>query len=164
MNPFRHHPDRYDEHLVLRVPPTIWLALVFLVRHLLLLGITFMPTTGQEITALRDWIRPEYALADLAALPVLAVAAARRPRSPRWMRRLWRHGRWLLTLSALGFLGLAGRLMLVSERPLADTLDQPTLIAGLLSLAIVAYVWRSPLVRDLFGEFPEESAAATGGR
>jgi len=40
--------------------------------------ITFLPTTGAEITALRDLIRPEYLIADLLALPVALVAARRR--------------------------------------------------------------------------------------
>lgn len=89
----------YDDDLLLRVPPLLWLALVFLVRHLLLLGITFLPTTGAEIAILRDLIRPEYLLADLIAATVLMAGLRRRRPCPDWVRHLWRWGREILTLS-----------------------------------------------------------------
>jgi hypothetical protein len=45
---------RYDQALVLEVPQTLWLVMVFLVRHLLLLGLTFMPRSGSAMSYLRD--------------------------------------------------------------------------------------------------------------
>jgi hypothetical protein len=147
-------PQHYDEHLALKVPALMWLTLAFLVRHLLLLGITFMPTTGAEITVLRDLIRPEYVIADLIALPVLVVAVRRRPQAPEWMRKLWPAGRALLTLSTLVYLALLGWTLLGSERRLMETVNEATLISILLSVAILLYLWRSVLVRDLFRDFP----------
>lgn len=147
-------PQHYDEHFALKVPALMWLTLVFLVRHLLLLGITFMPTTGTEITVLRDLIRPEYVVADLVALPVLLVALRRRARAPDWMRGLWPAGRVLLTLSALVYLALLGRTLLGSERQLIQSVDEATLLSILLNLAVLLYLWRSALVRDLFRDFP----------
>jgi hypothetical protein len=151
-----HHwgPQHYDEHLALKVPVLMWLTLAFLVRHLLLLGITFMPTTGDEITVLRDLIRPEYLIADLIALPVLVVALRRRPQAPDWMRKLWPASRSLLTLSALVYLALLGGTLLNSERRLMETVNEATLISIMLSLALLLYLWRSVLVRDLFRDFP----------
>jgi hypothetical protein len=156
MSGLRHDPERYDEHLVLKVPVTLWLGMLFLLRHLLLLGITFMPTTGQEITVLRDLVRPEYLISDLIALPVVIAALRRRPRAPRWMRRLWPLGRALLTLSALSYLALLGRTLALSGKPMVDALDEPALISALLGAAVIAYLWRSALVRDLFREFPAD--------
>jgi hypothetical protein len=155
-DPRNHHwgPQHYDEHLALKVPALMWLTLAFLVRHLLLLGITFMPTTGDEITVLRELIRPEYLIADLIALPVLVVALRRRPQAPGWMRKLWSAGRSLLTLSALVYLALLGGTLLNSERRLMETLNEATLISILLSVAALLYLWRSVLVRDLFRDFP----------
>ncbi len=150
-------PDHYDEHLALKVPVPMWLTLTFLVRHLLLLGITFMPTTGAEITVLRDLIRPEYLFADLIALPVLVVALRRGPRAPDWMRKLWSAGRVLLTLSALVYLILLGWTLLGSEQRLVDIVNEATLISILLSAAVLFYLWRSVLVRDLFLDFPTRS-------
>jgi len=154
-----HDPSRYDEHLTLKVPFTLWLVLAFLLRHLLLLGITFMPTTGEEITVLRDLIRPVYLAADLLALPVAIVAARRRPQAPDWMRRLWPFGRPLLTASALVYLALLGVHLATSGEPLVTAVDEAVLISALLNLAVIAYLWRSALVRDLFREFPEQDGA-----
>jgi hypothetical protein len=150
----RHHPSRYDEHLTLKVPVTLWLVLAFLLRHVLLLGITFLPTTGEEITALRDLIRPAYLAADLLALPVAIAAARRRPRAPDWMRRLWPLGRPLLTASALLYLALLAWHLATGGEPLITAVDEAVLISALLNLAVVAYLWRSALVRDVFREFP----------
>lgn len=150
----QYDPSRYDDHLTLKVPATLWLVLAFLLRHLLLLGITFMPTTGEEITVLRDLIRPLYLAADLLALPVAIVAARRRPRSPDWMRRLWPFGRALLTASALLYLALLISHLATGGEPLILAIDEAVLISALLNLAVVAYLWRSALVRDVFREFP----------
>jgi hypothetical protein len=149
-----HDPSHYDEHLTLKVPVALWLVLAFLLRHLLLLGITFLPTTGTEITALRDLIRPEYLIADLLALPVALVAARRRPEAPDWMRRLWPLGRPLLTASALLYLALLTWRLATAGEPLITAIDEPVLISALLNLAVVAYLWRSGLVGDVFREFP----------
>jgi hypothetical protein len=153
-----HDPDRYDAHLVLKIPVTLWLVLAFQLRHLLLLGITFMPTTGTEITVLRELIRPEYLLADLIALPVAVVAVRRRPEAPDWMRRLWPWGRPLLTASALVYLCLLGWRLLREARPLASVLDDATVLSILLNAAVLAYLARSTLARDLFREFPTRRA------
>jgi hypothetical protein len=156
--PLPHDPSRYDEHLALKVPLTLWLVLAFLLRHLLLLGITFLPTTGEEIKALRDLIRPAYLAADLLALPVAVIAARRRPRAPAWMRRLWPLGRALLTASALLYLTLLGWQLTTGGKPLVVALNEAVLVSALLNIAIVAYLWRSALVRDLFRDFPAETA------
>jgi hypothetical protein len=74
----RHPPERYSDDLVLRVPPALWLVMLFLVRHVVLLGITFLPTMGQEVLMLRGLVRPWYLPADLLALPALIAAARRR--------------------------------------------------------------------------------------
>lgn len=152
----KYAPERYDDYLCLKVPVTLWLCLVFLVRHLLLLGITFLPTTGEEITVLRELIRPEYLLADLIALPILVAGFRRRPRSPRWMPQLWRIGRGLLLASAGLYLLLLSANLLASARPLTATLNEASLISILLNLAIIAYLVRSPLLRDLFAQWPTE--------
>lgn len=154
----KYEPERYDDHLCLRVPLMLWLSLVFLVRHLLLLGITFLPTTGEEITLLRELIRPQYLLADLVALPVLIAALRRRPRAPGWMPRIWSIGRPLLILSAALYLLLLGATLLSAGRPLTATLNEVALVSALLSLAISAYLLRSHLARDLFAQWPHHDS------
>ncbi|TVQ95095.1 MAG: DUF2919 family protein [Chromatiaceae bacterium] len=161
--PLNHDPSRYDEHLTLMVPATLWLVFAFLLRHLLLLGITFLPTTGEEITVLRDLIRPEYLLADLLALPVAIVAARRRPQAPHWMRRLWPLGRLLLTASALLYLALLAWQLATGGAPRMTAGDEAVLVSALLNLAVIAYLWRSALVGDVFREFPGPTPDGAGG-
>lgn len=149
----------YTDNLVLRVPPALWLVMLFLVRHLVLLGITFLPTMGQEVLPLRDLVRPQYLIADLVALPVLIAAARRRPEAGWFWRAIWPHGRLLLTASALAYPALAVGRLLASGRPLALGIDGPLLAGLVASLAVVVYLWRSPRVRDVFREFPKRRAA-----
>jgi hypothetical protein len=48
-----------------------------------------------------------------------------------------------------------------SSRTLAAVISEASLVSALISLAIFAYIWRSPLVRDLFRDWP---SASTGRR
>ena len=153
--PTRYPIHCYTEDLVLRVPLALWLAMLFLTRHIALLGITFLPTTGQEVLMLRGLVRPEYLIADLIALPVLIAAARRRPEAGPVWRAVWPWGRVWLTTSAVSFPVLAVGGLLTSGRLLTIGIDGP-LVAGLLaSLAVIVYLWRSPLARDVFREFPK---------
>lgn len=147
---------RYTEELVLRVPPALWVVMLFLVRHLVLLGITFLPTMGREVLALRDLVQPHYLIADLIALPVLIAAARRRPEAGWVWRAVWPWGRAFLTASALAFPALTVGRLLTSGRPLALGIDGLLLASLFASLTVVAYLWRSPLARDVFREFPKE--------
>ena len=67
---------------------------------------------------------------------------------------MWPRGRVLLTLSALAYPVLALGGLIASGRPLLLGLDGLLLGSTLGSLAVVAYLWRSPLARDAFREFP----------
>lgn len=162
MRQLKYAPERYDEHLCLKVPVTLWLALLFLVRHLLLLGITFLPTTGEEIKVLRELVRPEYLISDVFTLPVLAAAVRRRPQAPQWMRSVWPASRVLLTLSAGLYPLLLTTTALLSPRPLTHAVNEASLISAFLSLAIIAYLWRSPITKDLFRQWPERGDQRPG--
>jgi hypothetical protein len=152
--PRRYSAHRYDDDLLLKTPPLLWLAMVFLVRHVLLLGITFLPTTGPEIAALRAWVRPEDLLAALPALPVLLVALRRRRPCAAWMASLWQRGREVLTLSVLLDLLLVLPLPWTGVGLLERPFDEAALIAVLMCLAVLGYLWRSPLVADVFDDCP----------
>ncbi len=156
--PLHYPPHRYSDTLVLRVPPALWLAMLVLVRHLILLGVSFLPTMGQEVLFLRGLVRPEYLIADLIALPVLIAAARRRPEAGPVWRAVWARGRTLLSASALAFPVIALGGLLASGRPLVLALDGGLVAGVLASLLVVAYLWRSPLARDCFREFPPRPA------
>lgn len=150
----RYGSHRYDDDLLLKVPPLLWLTTVFLVRHLLLLGITFLPTTGEEIEFLRGLVRPEFLFADLpAAVVMLAGFRRRRPCSAQ-VRRIWRYTREILTLSIGLYVVLVLAPVLGSDQPLRDAIDEPVLVSFLLNLAALAYLWRSRLIADVLRDCP----------
>jgi len=150
-----HPAHRYNEDLHLKVPLLLWLAMFFLVRHFLILGITFLPTTGEEIKILRELIHPLYLLSDLPAGLVMLVAMRRRPECADRGRRVWRLGRWLLGISAAGYLIFLSLNLFVTGRPLHLALNELLLLSILLHLGILGYLIRSGLLRDLFDDFPE---------
>jgi hypothetical protein len=150
----RYASHRYDDDLLLKAPVLLWLTLIFLVRHLLLLGITFLPTTGEEIEVLRNLVRPELLFADLPAAIVMGAGFRRRRPCPVWVRRIWRRARETLTLSILMYLGLLVAALADSNLPLRDAIDEPLLVSLLLSLAVPAYLWRSHLVADVVRDCP----------
>lgn len=151
----RHPSHRYDDDLVLKVPLLLWLALVFLVRHVLLLGITFMPTTGEEIEVLRHLARPAYVLADLPAALVMLAGMKRRRPCAAWVARIWRFGREILTGAILLYYALVAWTLSDTGRALVDAIDEWLLTSLLLCLAILAYLWRSPLIADVMLDCPE---------
>lgn len=150
----RYASHRYDDDLLLKVPVLLWLVLVFLVRHLLLLGITFLPTTGEEIEVLRTLVRPEFLVADLPAALVLAAGFRRQRPCPDWVGRVWPRAREILTLSILMYLGILVAVLAGSSLPLRDAIDEPLLVSLLLSLAVPIYLWRSRLVADVVRDCP----------
>lgn len=160
MRQLSHDIERYDEHLCLKIPLMLWLTLVFLSRHLLLLGITFLPTTGEEIKVLRELIQPQYLIADLMALPVVIAAIRRRPQAPRWMRRVWRHGRGLLLLATLSDLLMLILSIGLSLGPghlvqaLSQRLNEATLASLIISSSVLLYLATGQLVRDVFRDWP----------
>lgn len=161
-NRLAYPPECYDDQFHLRIPTTLWLIMVLLIRHGLLLIITFMPTTGKEITVLRDLIRPEYLLADAIALPVFISAIRRHAaKTPAWMPVVWQRARVLLSLSILVYLGLLASRLLLASGPLEQYLNEAVLISALFNLAALAYLWRARLLRDLFRDWPRKIAPVT---
>ncbi|MBK5969795.1 MULTISPECIES: DUF2919 family protein [Thiorhodovibrio] len=156
INRLPYPPERYDAELNLRIPATLWLIMALLLRHGLLLIITFMPTTGKEITVLRELILPKYLLADAIALPVF-ISAIRRHASkrPAWMPAVWRRARALLSLSILLYIGLLASSLFAASGPLEQRLTQPVLISALLNFAGLTYLWRSRLLPDLCRDWPD---------
>lgn len=145
---------RYDEHLVLRVPPLLWLVMVILVRHFLLVLLTFIPRTGDAMTYLRDLVDPLFLISDLPAAVVLFAGVRRRPGAPDWIRNLWSKGRTLLSASALLYLAILIVNLAASGRHIDRAINEAVIFSVLLHLLIITYLARSRLVRDVFRQFP----------
>ncbi|WP_200386617.1 DUF2919 family protein [Thiocapsa imhoffii] len=146
--------DRYDEDLLLKVPIPLWLVILFLVRHLLLLGITFMPTMGEGLAIIRNLVMPAYLLADLPAVLVLLAAMRRARPCKDWVRWIWWRAREILSLSILLYLALVGRAVWQEHSFLWQSIDEAMLVSLMLSLAALVYLWRSSLLAAVVRDCP----------
>jgi len=149
-------PQDYTADGMLRVGWLLWLILAFLARHWILLvlgavssfvGVRSTPSAGATSDLLSG---PWFLLASLPALALLAAALRRRPAAGRLVRGLWRHGRWLLTTSALADFAL---LVGLGHGQLAR-LNELHIIGGLLDLYILVYLLRSRRLALRFADFP----------
>jgi hypothetical protein len=146
--------SRYDRHFCLKIPPLLWLTMLFLMRHTVLVLLSFLPRTGDAMTYLRDLVDPLFLFADLPAGIVLFAAVRRKAGAQGWIRALWQRGGPLLASSALLYLLLLMAALAASERSLLLNINEAIILSVLLNLAIVAYLGRSPLLKDVFADFP----------
>ena len=147
-------PSSYDDNLVLKVPLLLWVAMFFLVRHFIFLGLTFLPRVGDAMSYLRDVVEPMFLIADLFAAPVLYIALRRKPGSPKWMRRLWNRGRAVLVASALIYAGLWIINFAIEQRWHLMALKEALVVSLAFDFVFLVFVTTSPLVRDVFQDFP----------
>ena len=148
---------RYDEQLVLKVPPLLLLVMVFLVRHVFLVLLSFLPRTGDAMTYLRDLVDPLFLLSDLPAALVLLAVLLRKAGSPAWLQTLWHKGQSLLTIAALLYIAILAVLLTRSVRPLVQSINEAIILSVLLHVAIIFYLVRSTLIRDVFADFPADA-------
>jgi len=146
----------YDENLVLRVPALLWLVMIMLVRHFIFVGLTFLPSAGDAMTYLRDLVEPIFLISDLVAAPVLFVAMTRKPGSPPWMRGIWRRGRVLLIAAALVYIVIWIAHFAVEQRWHFAALKTALFTSLILDLVVLVIVSSSPLIREVFRDFPPD--------
>ncbi len=162
MHSKRYPASHYDDDLVLKVPAMLWAAMTFLVRHALFVAVGFLPRVGDALSYLQGVVDPAYLIADALAVPVLLVALRRKPGSPVWMRAIWHRGRALLVGSACTYLALWTANLGLDHHWHLATLDQSMIISLALNLVFLTFVATSPLVRDVFRDFPTTSGS--GGK
>jgi hypothetical protein len=139
-----YHPDAYDEHFALRVPPLLWLVLAFAVHPQVLLLLSHLPQGGGEFAYLAGLVDVPALVATVPAIAVLAAAARRRPAAGSAVRWLWRRGAWLLLVSLLANFTLC----LNNPHSLWSGLR---MAADLAAVGVLVGVAR---VRDTFADFP----------
>ena len=139
---------------------SLWFCTVFLLRHWILLilvlasSITGVAGVQWAYAALTPTV-----LVLQAPMWLLVVAWARRlPQAGAGARWLWRHGREIITLTAVLNLGWAAALLWDREiwNPWPERF---MLIVAMIELFVIAGVWRSALYRQLFSEFPAKPEA-----
>ncbi|MDD5247608.1 MAG: tetratricopeptide repeat protein [Rhodocyclaceae bacterium] len=157
MTALRLYPrQRYDHGLRLKMPPLLWLALINGLHHLICLVPPAHAALGPAAQLLGDW---RLAAPDLAALAVLLTSGFRVPGARPLARRFWHAGRHSLIGAYL--FGVA--LFLHFDRAVFAQPDGAYFVYAvgivLVDLAVVAYLLRSQLVRDVFADFPEPADA-----
>ncbi len=159
----RYHSFRYDDRFVLKVSPFLWVTLFYALRHVILVGLSFLPKTGGSLGFLRHQVDPLFLLTGLPALLVVYAFFLRAPNATPFDRRIWHAGRWLLASSYV--LHLVLLLSLQYKAVLADFLESGIVIMlfALVDLLVISYLLRSPLVRDIFADYPEPPEGALPG-
>ena len=149
----------YTDDGVLKVPVTLWIAIVYLCRQpviVLVVGISSFVASrrGVNFSGL-DALSgdPLIMLASVPALCVLAAGLRRAPATGEWARWIWRRGRLLLALSILAdlvvhYLEAPSRVVQVSLLDFAP---------AIVDLYLLVYLARSTRAADTFRGFPARS-------
>lgn len=150
--------DRFldlDRHGVLRPPLVLWFIGAFLLRHWLLM--LFIAASARASPATLGWFDAASTAVMLTIelpMALLAFAWSRRlPDAGAAVRWLWRQGRWLIGLTAALNLGWAVW-YLAGQSVWNPWPERAVALAALADAAIIVGTWRSPVLRQLFLEFP----------
>jgi tetratricopeptide (TPR) repeat protein len=150
--PGLHLPHRYDATLRLKVPFFLWLAMLYGLVQPAFLFPQVRQAVGVWSGLFGDW---RLVAAYAPVLLVLVAAGYRVPETGHLMRGVWRHGRELM----LAAYGLGAAIFAVIDWSVLSRSDHILfpLAAAILLLngAVLGYLVRSRLLRDLFADFPE---------
>jgi Protein of unknown function (DUF2919) len=147
------------DHGVLRVPGPLWLGFAVLGRYwLLMLFVTVSARGSRESVLLlgHDGVPWAWLALQVPIVLLMLAGAKRTPTGGYWAKALWRHGRLIITLTALLNLAWTARLLWLSD----DWALWPELVLAcfvLIDLAIALAVWRDRFFAQLFSEFPAPS-------
>jgi hypothetical protein len=149
--------DKFNQYGVLKIPKSLWVVIAFQARHWFLVAAAVIGMRRSPDTAglLGSEGVPFLQLALEFPVMLLAFAAVNRdPEGGGFVRRIWRYGREIVTLTAV--LNIAWIAWYFAGIPRWRTMpDNLILLGGLIDLLIVIAVWKSPEYKQLFAEFPE---------
>lgn len=150
----QYRPSDFTTDGKLRLGFWLWLAILFLSRHLLVLVLAGLSVyvgsrSGLDMQAMRlFYSSPWLLIASLPALIVLAVALRRGSHSIALERGLWRRGRLLLALAASLDIAILVVHWYVGSIPVREW----GILAVLGDGYVLAYLQRSIRVRAVFGD------------
>ena len=148
----------YDENLLLKVSPLLWLCILYGIRHFFIVGAAaLMPMDIVTIPWINFQTSPYFMLTDLPAVFVLLAIGHRVPDGLSLMRRIWMHGRWLLISSYMAGIAV---FTYVNREVMTDP-DSWDFLDGLfvviIDFAFVGYLLLSELIRDVYKDFPSST-------
>ena len=149
----------YDDHMCLKPPPLLWLAVLYLSRAVTLpvaMGIgTFAGVNADAIALFHALWSMQTLLPSAIALCVLYALCRRVPNASKTVRWIWAHGRVLLALSG-GMdliLSLISFISLIRQGEIDDQAWMSLLTAAADGYFLL-YILVARRVRDTFSEFP----------
>lgn len=146
----------YDHNFCLKPPLTLWLAILYLTRALLipfLSGVSSMGGAGDASAVTSGFFGVEDFVSAALALVVVLVFFLRTPSASRLSRRIWSLGRVILAAAAV--FDLAVSLFRFLQIAHSDVWRSELLLLACTADAfIVLYLFRSRRVRDVFNDFP----------
>jgi hypothetical protein len=149
--------DKFNQYGVLKIPKSLWVVIAFQARHWFLVAAAVIGMRRSPDTAglLGSEGVPFLQLALEFPVMLLAFAAVNRdPEGGGFVRRIWRYGREIVTLTAM--LNIAWIAWYFAGIPRWRTMpDNLILLGGMIDLLIVIAVWKSAEYKQLFAEFPE---------
>lgn len=145
---------------VLKVSFPLMLIFAFLTRHWWLSVGVLMSRSPEVMGTFFDGSVTYFLVAEFPALLISVLAMKRKPGAGKIVRSVWKHGFWLLSLSALLNLAMIALLptkMLPFPPKLSfdlSRLDGAQWAAAAANIAVIAYFVLSARTRDTFAEFP----------
>lgn len=150
-------PSSYDDHLCLKPPGLLWLAVLYLSRAFLLLVIyvasSLSRVSPDALATLRDSVSIYAFVPFLVAAPVLYALLCRGPSSTRLVRWCWAHGRTILAFAAIAdcVVSLGGSGLTDGD---VGSLRPISLLSALFDVYFLVYILATRRVRDAFRDFP----------
>lgn len=159
-----HPPHRYDAAFRLKISPLLWIVLIHGLRHAL-----FLASAGTPAALLLDsaWLHLQSTWqllpSDVLVTVVLLASGHRVPGATPFVRRVWHAGRGVLCAAY----GVDFVLFAVLRRDVLSTPSDDAFVTAVavlaIDVAVLLFLARSRLVRDIFADFPEP-ASGQGAR
>jgi hypothetical protein len=152
----------YDDHLCLKPPVLLWVAVLYLSRACTLpfaMAIShFAGVDASAITMLRSFWSLDALLPSLIAAVMLYAMVRRVPGAHRGVRWIWAHGR--LVLAAAAVLDMALLAFGIFRQGEINDESFLSCLAGAFDVYFLVYIVTSKRVGHTFSEFPPPLAPA----
>lgn len=158
-NPF--DPWRYDDNLVLRVSPFLWLIILWSIHHTLLLPLGAVSKYDEAYALMADYAYSvPLLISDIPGFMVLAAFIYRVPDAGAKTRWLWHHGIKLLVLGL--FISTVATLN-ANQQKIANP-ENPAIWIVAANLGVITYLVLSHRVREIFADFPSPTLTVKDGK
>jgi len=154
MAPPRIDLSQYDQHLCLKPPGLLLIAMIFLSRAVTLPVIVRLASLAGGSADTTDFVRGTFsvytAVPSLVATAVLYALLRRAPKASTAVRWIWAHGRTILAAAAALDFGL----WFLDPPTGAGVGDAGRVLVAALDVYFFVYILAARRVRDVFDQFP----------